>query len=378
MISQQEFRSHFDSLGDRLYFNHAAYSPMSRPVAETIKYYLDVRMEGSSDTWTLAVDHLETLRSNYAALINTTADRIALTGNTGSGLIALANGMNWQTGDHILLYAHEFPANVTPFYNLKRLGVDVELVQDVDGRLTPEQFASKLRPQTRLISLSSVQYLTGYRANLKPFSDLCHENGIIFCVDAIQSLGVIPMDVVDMGIDFLSAGAYKWMMAPIGTGFLYLTEALQEKLQVTGLGYMGNENPERYDEFDQELHPDARRFEVGAFPAPGVAGARKALDLLLACGIDNIQKHVSGLTEQFLSGLKNTAFEPVYTFSKEERAGICLFKHKNQEQNEEVFKRLTAQKVNIALRGGGLRFAPHYYNTSEEVDRFLAMLAELS
>jgi selenocysteine lyase/cysteine desulfurase len=211
---------------------------------------------------------------------------------------------------------------------------------------------------------------------LQSFSTLCHAKGIIFCLDAIQSLGAIPMDVTKLGVDFLSAGAYKWMMAPIGTGFLYLTDEMQEMLEVAGLGYMGTQNPEEYKDLDQPLHADARRFEVGAFPTPGVAGARAALDLILNCGIENVQLHIDNLIHRFKTGLEFTEFLPLYSFSKEERSGIFMFTHKDMEKNSEICDNLDARNVNIALRDGVLRFSPHYHNSAEQVDKFLEMLSD--
>lgn len=378
MISQQEFRSHFESLGDRLYFNHAAYAPLSTPVLETMNNYLNVRLRGDSQTWAVAVEHLEGLRTKYSKLAGTRETRIAMMANTVSGINVLATGLEWKAGDHILLYSEEFPANVMPFYNLQSQGVEVEFISAPDGRVTPELFESRIKDRTRLISLSTVQYLTGYRADLKTISDLCHDRDILFSVDAIQSLGVIPMEVENLKIDFLSAGGHKWMMSPLGAGFLYLTEELQSQLQVVNRGYMGHVNPEDYGNFEQELSSDARRFEMGAPNAPSMVGADMAVGLLLECGIDKIHAHVRSLIRQLENGLADTNFVPLYSFSEDESSGIFMFTHKDSERNIESIKSLTEQKVNLSLRGGGLRFAPHFYNTSHEVDQFLDMLRDLS
>jgi len=378
MISQSEFRSHFEALGDRLYFNHAAYAPLSKPVLDTMNQYLEVRQKGDPQTWAVAVEHWDGLREKYARLVGTQASRIAMMGNTVSGINVLATGLQWKAGDHILLYQDEFPANVMPFYNLQKQGVELEFIPATDGRVTADAFESRLRKTTRLISVSSVQYLTGYQADLKAISHLCQQRDIIFSVDAIQSLGVIPTNVDDLGIDFLSAGGHKWMMSPLGAGFLFVTEALQARLEVANRGYMGHVDPEDYGNFDQALSPDARRFEMGAPNAPSIVGADMAVGLLLDCGIENIHAHVRSLLRQLESGLSDTSFRPLYTFDEEESSGIFMFSHEDADRNMEIFKTLTEQKVNISSRGGGLRFAPHYYNSVEEVDRFLNMLSDLS
>jgi len=337
MMTQENFRKLFEVTDRRLFFNHAAYSPFSRPVVQAMDDYLNYRLQGSPVTWTTAVERMENLRNNYAKLIGTQADRIAHMANTVTGMNVLASGLNWRPGDHILLYADEFPANVMPFLNLRSRGVQVEFIRGKDVRVTPELFAAAITPQTRLISVSSVQYLTGYRTDLKALAELCHAHDILLSVDAIQSVGVIPMDVQKSGVDFLAAGGHKWLMSPLGTGFLYVTEALQERLQPAYRGYMGHVDPEAYSDFEQELSPHARRFELGAFNAAPIAGAETATDLLLQCETPRIFQHVRNLLNQFNWGLEETEFIPLYTFDENEQSGIQLFSYQDQTLNEQVF-----------------------------------------
>ncbi|MBT3254296.1 MAG: aminotransferase class V-fold PLP-dependent enzyme [Candidatus Marinimicrobia bacterium] len=374
MITQEQFRSNFDVAGKRLFFNHAAYSPISRPVVNAINEFFEHRQMGNPLAWNIAVDHMEGLRSNYGKLVGAPAERIAHMANTVSGVNVLANGLDWKAGDHILLYVDEFPSNVMPFLNLKDRGVEVEFISAGDGRVTPELFEAALKPQTRLISISSVQYLTGFRADLKNLSELCHSRNIIFSVDAIQSVGVVPTDVIASGVDFMAVGGHKWMMSPLGTGFLYVTEELQSRLKLVHRGYMGHVNPIDFGNFDQELSPNAQRFELGAFNASGMVGAEKATELLLECGIDSIFRHVRKLIGQFEWGLDELPFKTMYQFEENEQSSICMFSHNDASRNEAIFQSLSASGVNISLRGGGLRLAPHYYNTSDEVDQILALL----
>ncbi len=374
MISQEQFRSYFDVADRRIYLNHAAYAPLSRPVVHAMNEYFEHRLQGNPATWNIAESHMEGLRKNYAQLVAAPIERIAHMANTVSGINVLANGLDWQAGDHILLYADEFPSNVMPFLNLKERGVEVEFLVSEDARVSAGLFEAAIRPQTRLISVSSVQYLTGYRADLKAISDLCHSRDIIFSVDAIQSVGVIPTDVTAMGIDFMAVGGHKWMMSPLGTGFLYLTEALQSRLKLVHRGYMGHVNPIDFGNFDQELSPHARRFELGAFNATGMVGAEKAIELLLGCEPESIFRHVRKLINQFEWGLKELAYHKLYNFSDAESSSICMFTHEDPALNKAVFAHLLDKKVNLSLRGEGLRIAPHYYNTSAEIDELLNLL----
>ena len=374
MISQEQFRSNFSVAGSRLFFNHAAYSPLSKPVVAAMNEFLEHRQMGNPLSWHIAEGHMEGLRANYGRLVGAPTERIAHMANTVSGVNVLANGLDWKSGDHILLYADEFPSNVMPFLNLKDRGVDVEFISAPDGRITPELFEAALKPQTKLISISSVQYLTGYRADLKTFSDLCHSRNILFSVDAIQSVGVVPTDVIASGIDFMAVGGHKWMMSPLGTGFLYVTEELQSRLKLAHRGYMGHVNPVDFGNFDQELSPNARRFELGAFNASGMAGAEMATELLLECGVDSIFRHVRKLIGQFEWGLEELPIETMYQFEDNEQSSICMFSHAEPQKNENLFHKLSESGVNISLRGGGLRLAPHYYNTQNEIDEILTLL----
>ena len=376
MLTQEQFRSYFDVVGKRLYFNHAAFSPLSKPVVNAMKEFFEQRQLGSPLSWKIAEDHMEGLRSNYGKLVGAPSERIAHMGNTVSGISVLANGLEWKSGDHILLYIDEFPSNVMPFLNLRDRGVDVEFITAPDGRLTPELFEAAIKPQTRLISVSSVQYLTGYLADLKTLSELCHSRNIIFSVDGIQSVGVIPMDVINAGIDFMAVGGHKWMMSPLGTGFLYVTGELQAQLKLANRGYMGHLNPMDFGNFEQELTPDAKRFEMGAFNASGMVGAEKATELLLECGVESIYRHVHKLLSQFEWGLEELPYKLMYQFEDSELSGICMFSHIDDSKNEAIFQKLSESDVNISLRGGGLRLAPHYYNSSDEIEQLLILLKE--
>lgn len=378
MITQKEFRSCFDVAGQRLFFNHAAYAPLSRPVVNAMDDYFEHRRNGNPATWDIAVKHMEGLRDNYAKLIGSSADRIGLMTNTVTGINILATGIDWQAGDHILLYADEFPSNVMPFLGLRDHGVEVEFIEANDGVVAPGLFEAQIRPETRLISLSSIQYLTGFRADLKAFSQLCKKNNIIFCVDAIQSVGVVPTDVTDLGVDFMAVGGHKWMMSPLGTGFIYLSKELQSRLKLTYHGYMGHMNPMDFGNFEQELSPDARRFELGAFNAPSIVGAEKATGLLLDCGIKSIYLHLNNLINQLEYGLEGTRYSRIYNFTQDQVANIFMFTHEDKARNDVIYEKLVAAGVNLSLRGGGLRFAPHYYNTPEEVEEFLALLKEFA
>ena len=377
-MTQAEFRSLFSHVTSRrLYFNHAAVSPLADPVLVAMNEHLERRHTGAPDTWGKAFAAAENLRGLYATLVNATTDRIALMPNTATGLNILASGLKWQAGDRVLLNEHEFPANVIPFRNLRRLGVELDFVKTTDGRFPLEAYENAITPRTKLLSLSIVQYMTGYRADVKAIAELCHRHHIIFSVDAIQALGVMPVDVEADGIDFLATGGHKWLQSPLGSGFLYLSKAIQDQIHQTHLGYMSLEHPEKFSDFEQPLSEAARRYELGAFNAVNCVGANAALGLLIDANQTTVFDHVRGLVRHFSERLTGTNFRPVFNFPEANGSGIFIFTHHDESKNQPMLEQITAREVVISLRDKGLRFSPHYYNTMGEVDALIDILKEL-
>lgn len=377
-MTQAEFRSHFEAAKNRLYFNHAAYSPMSRPVADAMQVYQEKRVAGDADCWPYAIENLEALRKNFAGLVGTQTERIAVVANTVVGINVLATGLDWKPGDRVLIYENEFPANVLPFTNLASKGVEVDFISDVNGRLGPEHLEAALTEHTRVLAISSVQWLTGFRADLKALSEICHSRGILLSVDGIQSVGAFPMDIEEFGIDFLAAGGHKWLMCPMGTGLMYVTEELQERLAVGQMGYWGKVDVEDFLNFEQPLSTKARRFETGCIPSPTIVGARAATDLLLAAGTEVISKHIGGLLKLFRDGIKNLPFGCKYDFTETEEAGILIFGHDDPKRNSQINEQLISHGVDISPRGGWLRLAPHYYNNADDVRNLIGILSSIA
>jgi cysteine desulfurase / selenocysteine lyase len=376
MISQNEFRQHFPHTEKRVYFNHAAVSPLSNPVLEGISKYLSWRNTADPMMWTNTVEILENLRANYAKLVGSSSKRIALAGNTATGINYLASGLDWKPGDRVLLNDLEFPANVVPYMELKKKGVHIDWVKSVDGQVRISDINASLTTKTRVVAISSVQYSTGFLADLEEIVTIAHANRSLVVVDAIQSIGVIPIDVEKLGVDFLAAGGHKWQMSPLGTGFFYLTEALQNRLNPDFLNYLGKEVPSDYANYTQKFSDDARKFEIGVFNGIGLVGAKVATDLLIEAGVENIYKHVLRLQKYLLDGLPDLPFHAVHQFEDANKSGIFMFSHDDTSRNESIQAKLNDDGFIMSYRGGALRFAPHYYNSIEEVDRLIGALRQ--
>lgn len=354
----------------KIYLNHAATSPMSVRVVESIEAHLRERSIGKIETYLEHdIEKIEKCRRRVATLINAESpDRIAFTLNTSDAINIVASGIQWKSGDRVLLHESEFPANVYPWMNLKRLGVEIDLIPTTKGYPTPQVIAEMLTPRTRLVSISAVQWLTGYRADLEAIGSFCRSKDVIFVVDGIQAVGAVKVDVRKMNIDALASGCQKWQMGPQGTAWLYTTEEMQARIQQSYLGWLAVEEPWDFSNFQQRAASTARRYEGGTKNIPGIWGLDAAIATLLEFGVSTIEQHILGLTEMLTASLQT--INGVHIISPrrpDERAGIVTIQLSPHIEAKEVFKHLLARDITISIREGKLRFSPHCYNSPTEI-----------
>lgn len=246
-----------------------------------------------------------------------------------------------------------------------------------NGIVTPEIIARALRPETRLLAISAVQFLSGYRADLEAIGALCRDRSILFVVDGIQAVGAVPIDVQAMHIDFLAAGAQKWQMSPQGTGFLYVTDDLQSSITQQHVGWLSVATPWNFKDLDQELDGSARRYEGGTLNIAGMHAMNAALTMLLGVGIGTIEGHLLAITDVLIHAL--TGIEGVQCITPADphhRAGIVTVRPPAGLRAEELAVHMRNAGVTIAVREGLLRFSPHFYNTPDEMHRAAAALRE--
>jgi selenocysteine lyase/cysteine desulfurase len=272
----------------------------------------------------------------------------------------------------------EFPANVYPYHRLKKQGVELDIIQSVGGKITPAMIEHALTPKTRVVAISAVQFLSGYRADLEAIGKLCRSRGIWFVVDGIQALGAIKLDVQNMCIDALSTGGQKWLMAPHGIGFLYLTEELQSAIDQQHLGWLSVNDPWQFFQYDQPLAPSARRYEGGSLNVPGIIGMQAALETLLEFGTEAIESHILAITKTLMDQLR--AIHGLQLISPEadrERAGIVSVQQQKGDFPISLSDSLEQHYVACSVRNGKLRFSPHFYNTPEEMKLAATILKDI-
>ncbi len=360
-----------------IYLNHAGTSPLSSRVVEALTEYLRNRSEGTLDTYQTDVAMVGRTKGMIARMINAESpERIALVPSTSDAINIVASGIPWKSGDRILLNSAEFPANVWPVLNVRRFGVTIDTMQNPDGRVTPEMIEHALTPRTRMVGLSAVQFLSGYRADLTTIGRLCRDRGVLFAVDGIQAVGAVRLDVQTMKIDALSAGAQKWQMAPHGSGFLYLTETLQAEIHQSSLGWLGVENPWQFTNYTQPLSRSARRYEGGSLVMPSLWGMHAALSTLLEFGMAEVESHILALTGILLERLAALGGVTIVTpADAERRAGIVTFEPPRGTDPEAILTALAAQKITVAVREHKIRLSPHFYNSPEEMEQTVRALA---
>jgi selenocysteine lyase/cysteine desulfurase len=253
----------------------------------------------------------------------------------------------------------------------------VDILRPGAGLLSIEMIEHALTPRTRLVAISAVQFLSGHRIDLRTLSALCHARGILLIVDGIQAVGAVRIDVRDMGIDALAAGAQKWQMSPQGTGFLYLTQEFQSRIRQKHLGWLSVADPWQFTKYDQPLATAARRYEGGTLNMMGLWGMEAAIRTLLEVGTGPIEDHLLSITGLLMDRLREIGGMRLLTPSQgSDRAGIVTGALAPGIDPQKVVAALTQRGVLIALREGSLRFSPHFYNSAEEMERTADIVRE--
>jgi selenocysteine lyase/cysteine desulfurase len=368
-------RSEFPVTQRLLYLNHAGVSPIPARAAEAgVRILHQFRDEGALRLRTWAEIAKET-RERFARLIGASPAEVAFVKNTSEGLSFIAAGFPWREGDNLVTADVEFPSNVYPWLRLRSRNVEVRLVSAREGRVRKEDIFAACDGKTRLITLSSVEFANGYRNDLPGIGEFCQRKGIFFCVDAIQSLGLLPMDVKAYGIDALAADGHKWMLAPEGVGGFYISSEVMEMVEPVILGWHSVRNRFDFEAFDFRFPPDATRFEPGSFNTVGLAAFNASLDLLLSIGTDRIWERVRRLTDGAIEVARRRGYEVVSPLHPEDRSGIVTFLVPGAEP-QALWKSLLERSVVCSPRAGGIRISPHFYNTAEEIARFFEILEE--
>lgn len=376
-MNTEEVRKLFPHLQtDQIYFNHAALGPWSTLVLDRIKEYMDERSGLKVMNYESFVKWNFGAKEKLAKLLGTSTNRLSWVDNVANGISLIAQGLDWKTGDRIILNDIEFPSNVYPFLNLKKHGVEVDFAKSRNGIVDIEDIEKLITPKTKIISISMVQFLSGYKADLDEIGKLCKQKGIIFCVDAIQAVGAVKIDLKKSQIDFLTGGTQKWLMSSQGLSYFYVTEELQNKIEQKNVGWTSVEDSWNFLNYDLTLRSNAERFQTGTLNAFGIAIFDAALNIFKQLRIENCELRILENTNYFIQRLVDIGIEPLLkNISNKHLAGIVTFKH---EKSKEIFSELEKRKIYCAVREGMIRLSPHFYNTKDEIDRVVNELKSIA
>jgi cysteine desulfurase/selenocysteine lyase len=355
------------------YFDHAAVAPISAPAAEVLGDWLREAAEEGDTVWLDWARQLRATRTAAAKLVGGSEDEIALVPNTTAGINLVAEGFPWQAGDNVVSLDDEFPANVYPWLHLESRGVETRRASTTDGRFDLDQLASLCDDRTRVVSVSWVGYANGCRRDLRAIGDIAHEHGAIFLVDAIQGLGVFPLNVAEMNIDCLAADGHKWLLGPEGAGIAYVSAACLERLLPIGVGWNSVVHAANFDHIELELKSSAARYEGGTYNMAGFLALGASLKLLLSLGVENVAAAILDFTSQAAAALEELGAVIHSPWQPDERSGIVSFEL--QGRNPVAFRKHCLKK-NVALncRAGRLRISAHAYNDKQDLDRLIDAL----
>ncbi len=360
---------------DIIYFNHAATGPISALVKKRLTDLLDEKSGDKLDDYKSFLEVLDETRNLLSKLINCPSNRVAFVDNTTNGLNIIANSIPWKKGDRILLNDVEFPANVYPFLNLKRYGISVDFVKSENGIVTADQIINSIKPETRLISVSFVQFLSGYKIDLERIGNYCREKNIIFCVDAIQGIGAVNIDVQRCKIDFLSCGTQKWLLGMQGLAFIYIDENFQKKITPANIGWLSVNDAWNLLDYKMDLKTTAKVFEGGTLNTFGIYAFNTSLNMFNNFGFDKIENEVLSNTKYFIKKLDKIGMNCILSDCFDnELAGIVTINPQNPEQ---IFNELEKKKIICSLREGIIRFSPHFYNNYQDIDIVVEQLQKI-
>ncbi|HEX6535128.1 MAG TPA: aminotransferase class V-fold PLP-dependent enzyme [Gemmatimonadaceae bacterium] len=363
--------------GDAIYLNNGSTGPLPARTVRAIAEFTTLRAEPYRLTDEHELGTIRRTRELAAELVGARPTEIACMVNTTYGINVAARALPLHPGDVVLTHDREFPSNVYPWMALEKLGVRFERIPTRDGLPDEEALLHAMRrPEVRVVTTSWVQFATGYRADLATIGRECRARGIYFVVDAIQGIGAATLDVEACHIDILACGGQKWLLAPWGSGFVYVREELARSLEPGVVGWMsvrGSDDFTRLVDYDYTLHDDARRFEMITVPYQDFAGFNASVELLLELGLADVERHVASLATLAVEWAADRGDVRLVTPSDPaRRAGIVSIAPRDPRAASE---RLTRAGIAHSLREGAIRLSPHCYNTEGEVMRALEVMA---
>ncbi len=356
------------------YFDHAAVSPLPEPTRQVIREWADHFAENGVVDWNRWRERIEPVRTLAAQRLNAQESEIALIRNTTEGISLVAEGFPWRPGDNVVVPDSEFPSNLYPWMNLSGRGVEVRQVSCPEGLIDPAQIRAACDSRTQVVAVSWVGYATGWRADLVSLSDVAHQHGALLFVDAIQGLGVLPLDVAQTPVDFLAADGHKWLMGPEGAGVLFVREEHRDRLRPLGIGWNSVVQAGDFTDKRLRLKPDASRYEGGTHNMAGYVGLAASLRLTAPFSVEALADRLRDVTGRCCEQLERVGGRVVSVRDDAHWSGIIACEFSGQDSG--LLRRACLRKnVVVNTRDGRLRVSPHLYTSEDDIERMAAAIA---
>ncbi|MFQ5865542.1 MAG: aminotransferase class V-fold PLP-dependent enzyme [bacterium] len=369
----------FFDFEEQVYLNCAAQGPFPKVTVDAIRNAIQLKSNPYTIEDTIYFDLPARVRKRAARLIGARPEEIALSTGASHGINIAANGLPLTVGDEILVADREFPANVYPWLNQEKRGVKTRIIKPEGRFITPEDFERNISPRTKVIAVSFVNYANGYRADLKFIGKLCKNYNIYFVVDGSQGVGGVPINVKELGIDIMAVAGYKWLLSPYGSGFVYVRDAILEKISVPEVNWARIKGAEDFNsllKYKLEFCEGAPRFD---YPETANflnnAAMEASLNFLLNVGVKKILAHCQSLLDYLIENLPQDKFQIISSLQAKHRSNFLSISAQSPEDTAAAFRRLKEGHVHVSLREDALRISPHVYNNRENIDKLCELLS---
>jgi cysteine desulfurase / selenocysteine lyase len=371
----KRIRALFPAAQNYTYLNSAAIAPMPRAAVRAVTSQLeDASGHGSVNMGDWFATKAR-VRGLVAEMLGARPDQIAFMRNTSDGLCGVAAGMKWKPGDNIVSAAGEFPANFYPWRSLRdERGVELRLSPQKEGRIDVEELTGLIDENTRLVTVSAVQFCSGFRSDLETIGRAARHADALFAVDIIQALGVLPFDLPAQYVDIASGASYKWLCSPEGCGIFYLNDRAIERVKPSSVSWMSVERPWDFDDRDQAVKPNSLAWETGMGGSALFYGMERSLNLLQKTGVEKIAAYLEELTDFLCEILPTRKYEIVSSRAKGEKSQIVSIKTRNGTTADAIALHLQRQGIIVSQRNGCIRISPHFFNNWQDIERLAASL----
>lgn len=372
---QESLRELFPVTKKYIYLNSAAVSPLPTVAIEAILKQLRDVSENGSINYSKWIETKERARKLISKMLKVHPDQIAFMRNTSDGFSAIANGLEWSEGNNIVVYLGEFPSNFYPWRMIKeRFGVELRICRSKNAKIDIDEFISLIDKKTKIVSISFVQFDTGFRANLQKIGEATRKTDALFSVDIIQGFGAIELDLPANFVDIASGASHKWLCAPEGCGILYLSDKARNLIKPSIVGWISVENPWNFEDRNQPWKPNALVLESGTSCISLFYGLEQSLKLIESIGISKIENYLEELTDFLCEKVTAKGYKVFSSRKKGEKSQIVAIAPKDKLDVQETVRYLEKQNIIVSARSGFLRVSPHFFNNRTDIEYFVESL----